>query len=260
MTNDPTPVIPLEAEGVQPGFDIVLRGYDRGQVDRQIGWLEEQLGATDRQMQALTEALRQAEHDAVIARQQAAKAAAELERGRPTFEALGERIATILRLAEEEAAAMRQAGGAEIERYRGEWSTELTAAQRSLDEAKGTAEQQAQATMAAAQQEAQRVVTEARRSAAETTSAATRQVEAMAKQRDAIHAELVRVRERFAAVLGGTIDVIEQPGKPAPDEKTESEPTTVVTAAGGGAPPGGAGGNTDQDTARTQPMPSEPAG
>lgn len=245
MTNDASnPVIPLEPDGVQPGFDIVLRGYDRGQVDRQISWLEEQLGATDRETATLTEALRRAEHDAAQARRQADQAAAELERGRPTFEALGERVSTMLRLAEEEAEALKAAGQTEVDRARAQSAEELAAAHRALAEAHQAAEQQAQAVLGQAREEAQRLITEARRSAAETTSAAQHQVDAMSRQRDAIHAELLRVRERFAAVMGGTIDVTAPRRDPA-DSSTGSEPATE--------------GETDSTTARTQQMPSEPS-
>lgn len=259
-------VIPLEAEGVQPGFDIVLRGYDRGQVDRQITWLEEQLGATDRETAALTEALRRAEHESVEARKQAEKVSAELTRGKPTFEALGERIGTILRLAEEEAEELRRTGGAELEQARNAWTAEHGAARRTLDEEQRNGQQQAASILAQAQQEAQRIVTDARRAAAETTGAAQRQVEAMSRQRDAIHAELLRVRERFAAVMGGTIDVTDASPE-APErsrgqaDEQPAERTTIATAAADGAVRSGgadAAPTGDTDTARTQPMPAEP--
>ncbi|MEP6462167.1 MAG: hypothetical protein ABJC62_01840 [Frankiaceae bacterium] len=258
MTNDSShQVIPLEADGVQPGFDIVIRGYDRGQVDRQIGWLEEQLRATDRQIAALTEALQRAEQNSAEARRQAEQAAAALERGRPTFEALGERIGTILRLAEEEAEALRQAGRSDVERQHNQWTAELTAAEQALAEQQQAAEQQVAALLAQARQEAQHIVTDARRSAAETTSAAQRQVEAMSRQRDAIHAELLRTRERFAAVLGGTIDVTEPRAESADPAEEGSERTTVVSAAHTG-PPAQSGEPADPGSARTQPMPAEP--
>jgi chromosome segregation ATPase len=253
MTNDTSnPVIPLEADGVQPGFDIVLRGYDRGQVDRQIGWLEEQLGAADREATGLTEALRRAESDSAEARRQAEKAAAELARGRPTFEALGERIGTILRLAEEEADALRHDGAAEVERARNAWAAELAGARRALAEEQRAAQQQAAAILAQARQEAQAIVTDARRSAAETTSAAQRQVDAMSRQQDAIHTELLRVRERFAAVMGWTIDVTdERDESEEPVTETAAEQTVVTATPRQGS-------ESDPATTQTQHMPAGP--
>ncbi len=255
MTNDPSnQVLPLEAEGVQPGFDIVLRGYDRGQVDRQVGWLEEQLGATDRQVQALTEAVRRAEHDTVEARRQAEKSASELARGRPTFEALGERIATMLRLAEEEAEEYRRTGRADIERARGEWATELAASQHALEEQRRAAEKQVEALVAQARHDAERIVTDARRSAAETTGAAQRQVEAMSRQRDAIHQELVRVQERFAAVMGGAIDVTDQRGESAESPSTSTSTPTDTASSHSAAP----GTGSPPTSAQSGPAATEP--
>src|SRR5664279_4042353 len=189
MTNDAgNTVLPLDSDGVQPGFDIVLRGYDRGQVDRQVSWLEEQLGAADRDLQAVTETLRRTEQDATAARRQAEKAAAELARGKPTFEALGERVTAILSLAEEEADVLRQGGREEAEETRQELLAEHAAARDAAQQERRTAQQQSEAILAQAQQEAQRVISDARRHAAETTGAAQRQVEAMTRQRDASRA------------------------------------------------------------------------
>jgi len=222
MTNDAgNTVLPLDSDGVQPGFDIVLRGYDRGQVDRQVSWLEEQLGAADRDLQAVTETLRRTEQDATAARRQAEKAAAELARGKPTFEALGERVTAILSLAEEEADVLRQGGREEAEETRQELLAEHAAARDAAQQERRTAQQQSEAILAQAQQEAQRVIGDARRHAAETTSAAQRQVEAMTRQRDAIRAELARVRERFAAVMSGTVDLAEAAENAAAGDPTD---------------------------------------
>ncbi len=211
MTLDPKDgapaLVPLDHDPVQPGFDIVLRGYDRGQVDRQLNWLEEQLGAADREMESSHEALRQARQEAADAKQQAQRAAAELDRGRPTFEALGKRIAQMLTLAEQEAEALLGAARSDVERTHKELGAEQAVMRRETQDQRRGAEQEAATIVERARQEAQRVVTDARRHAAEVTQAGQRQVDAMSRQRDAIHAELVRVQERFAAVMGSPVDL-----------------------------------------------------
>ena len=208
MTNDAPALVPLDHDPVQPGFDIVLRGCDRGQVARQIGWLQEQLPAADREMEAVQEALRQARGEAADARRQADRAEQQLQRGKPTFEALGERIVQMLTLAEQEADGLRAAARQDAARIREEVGAEAAAARRDIAEQRRAAEAEAAGIVASAKQEGQRIVTDARRQAAEVTNAAQRQVEAATRQRDAIHAELLRVRERFSAVMGA--------GAPAP--------------------------------------------
>jgi cell division septum initiation protein DivIVA len=71
--------LPPDRTGVVQ-FDVVMRGYDRRQVDDYIASLY-------------------AAH---------AKLQAELRRGRPSFEALGERVSQILVIAEAEADEMRE--------------------------------------------------------------------------------------------------------------------------------------------------------
>ncbi|MBA2697040.1 MAG: DivIVA domain-containing protein, partial [Actinobacteria bacterium] len=94
MTQD-TGLLPEMMAGREQ-FDMVMRGYDRHQVDTYVNHLETM--ARD-----LEERLVQAEQAAGQGQQEAAEARAILERGRPTFESLGERIAAILSMAEEEA-------------------------------------------------------------------------------------------------------------------------------------------------------------
>ncbi len=84
-------------------FDVVLRGYDRRQVDARLTELQDRLAE-------LTDALASARRSEESARKAAERARAELERGRPSFDALGERVVGMLRLAEAEADEQRAAG------------------------------------------------------------------------------------------------------------------------------------------------------
>jgi cell division septum initiation protein DivIVA len=128
-------------------FDIVLRGYDRVQVDRHLDWLEDQL------LQARSEAARD----------------------RPSYAQLGERITRILELADQEAESIRRAALSATDDARAEASK---IAERAQAEAGATTEQ--------ARANAERILAEARTQARQILDAAGREVQAMAEQRDKI--------------------------------------------------------------------------
>ncbi len=152
MDSDHTELIPLSGPG--DSFDVVLRGYDRGQVEEHVERLEAALriAAGDR--------------DAAAARSadlasQLAGAHGEIESlrvklektGLPTFENMGERIAGMLRLAEAEGNAIRQkaledtaAQRAELSRLEGEIGTIRAATDRDAAALITEAEQRAEAS------------------------------------------------------------------------------------------------------------------
>src|SRR5215471_208979 len=80
----------VPGEPPSPVFDVVLRGYDRRQVDEQIGQLEDQARRHREQAQALQREL------SAVQRQLR-------EREPPTRAGAGLRIEQLLRLAEEQA-------------------------------------------------------------------------------------------------------------------------------------------------------------
>lgn len=101
-------LIPLSDAAPLPTFDLSLRGYDRRQVDEYLDRLEHTLSVT------------QADRDGVSARTQALQRRVDelqaeiessrqelLESARPTYAGLGDRVAQLLRLAEEEAEQLR---------------------------------------------------------------------------------------------------------------------------------------------------------
>ncbi len=102
----PDELAPAAGPAVAPSFDVVLRGYERHQVDGHLSGLTQRV----EQLRADLELARSRE---LAALQEVSRAKAELERGRPTFDSLGERVAQMLGLAEAEAAAMREAAGRE---------------------------------------------------------------------------------------------------------------------------------------------------
>jgi len=163
MTQD-TGLLPEMLSGREQ-FDMVMRGYDRHQVDTYVNHLE--TVARD-----LEERLVQAEQVAGQGQREAAEARAILERGRPTFDALGERIATILSLAEEEAEAMRTAAATDAAHIRDQ-----------------------------AQRDARRHTAEVEEQTAQRQAAADHELKALLAERDAVVERLAEVRGSLGHLL-----------------------------------------------------------
>src|ERR1700710_1880394 len=104
-----TDLLPLRGpEEGGPVFDLIRRGYDREQVDSHLAWLEERVQEAEQAREA-------AEASASHAPADAERGPEELESGRPSWDALGERITQILNLAEEEGAEIRAARSREAD-------------------------------------------------------------------------------------------------------------------------------------------------
>lgn len=134
------------------GFDVVMRGFDRNQVQDAVGRLEDDLRTVVAERdQAIIRAndlhiqLEQASSDVSTLNSKLRNAQA------PTFESMGERIASMLRLAEEEAGEIRRQADTDAEQTRAEAAADKDAvdqhntqtradAQQALDEAKAEAD------------------------------------------------------------------------------------------------------------------------
>jgi cell division septum initiation protein DivIVA len=162
------PPAPIEPSTRTDHFDVVLRGYERHQVDthlRALAVLVEQL------REELTESSRR---DSVLSAD-LARLRGENERGRPSFEALGERVAQMLSLAESEASQLR-----------------------------ADAEKDAAALRQAADQEAANTRSAARREAEELGAAARREVVELSDQRVVLLTEIAAIRDTLNSVLAAT--------------------------------------------------------
>jgi DivIVA domain-containing protein len=133
------PADPVASSPYPPHFDVVLRGYDRRQVDDHLA----RIGVEQTQLRS------------------------ELERDRPSFDALGHRVSQMLELAEAEAAQMR----------------------------------------AQAAEEAARVREEALREAEELGAAARRDLAALHEQRRTVLAQLATIRDTINTALEVVPDV-----------------------------------------------------
>ena len=191
----------------QQGFRTVLRGYDPSEVDRRIEDLRQALE------QARTEA---ADRTVEVAQLQASPERlgddvrshkvrlAELEEeakkvGSPTFEGLGERIGSMLALADEEATFLRQSADEDALRLR-------DMAKNEADEVRLAAERYAADTRSAAEADAARVVEKARQLADALLDDADRQATARREEGEAFfesqRAKASAAAADFEATLG----------------------------------------------------------
>ncbi len=239
---DDEQLVPLSDDAQPSGFDVVLRGYDRRQVDDYLDRVELALNdadarhAEDAQRLTALEAQVGAMHEQLIDAERRAD-------GRPEpAPVAGDRIAAMLRLAEEESTSIRAGATqdaarivADAQALARQESAKRTAELDQREEGIRTAHEDAEATRRQAQQDAealraraeegatgirQQAQEELRRmheagqlEAASMTTEARRQVEELSRQRDAIAAQLQSLRDTLSGAVGplsAPIDAREQ--------------------------------------------------
>ena len=234
-------LVRMDDSGEGGGFDVVLRGYDRRQVEDYIHRVELALGDADRMHREDGERITALEDELTTAK----LALGELERrasGLPEPASLvGERLATMLRLAEEEAEELvthaREKAAkstaereAELSRREAEIATSGEAAdrlrmdaqedakslrakaQQDADELLRDAKAQADDVLASARDEAAKrrrtaeedieiLHDDARAKAQDLVADAERQVDELAHQRDTIAKQLDDLRRNLSAAM-----------------------------------------------------------
>lgn len=114
MSNE-TEILPALNED---SFDIVMRGYNRQQVDEYLTRTKQQIqGLEQRLAQAMNEA-QEAKRQGEQTRRELAETKRLLEGKEPSYDDLGERLSQILKLADQEAATKRTNAEADAERVR----------------------------------------------------------------------------------------------------------------------------------------------
>ncbi|HEY3686430.1 MAG TPA: hypothetical protein VGL93_25575 [Streptosporangiaceae bacterium] len=201
-------------------FEVVMRGYNRRQVDDYVT-------RSRNQIRDLEERLARALDEVEGVRREVAEIRNQSAPAKPQHEEVSERLAQILALAEEEAAQKRTAADEEIGRSRGEAEEEAKRlVQEATDEAdniRSSAQAQAEQTVSAAnteadhlisgsKEQAERAVEEARsraesllgdaeRRAATINDGASRRLESLT----ATHTEAVRRLNEVHDVLGNLL-------------------------------------------------------
>jgi colicin import membrane protein len=213
--------------GGLPLFAVTFRGYDRYEVEQHLADLDLRLNqlAADRDA-----SLREVE----AARAQLATVdAVEAVSGFPTYKAMGERIARLFTIAEEEVAAMKAAAALELERAHRD-AERITAAaagdrQALLDDAAESVRQMKdEATRQIAEVDDQ--IAQARARAESTAAAPLAELDRRLEAREAAaHERLAEVTREYDDVSGrlrqiaAQISVVDGPTWAAPADTAETE-------------------------------------
>jgi len=144
--------------GHEDAFEMQMRGYSRRQVDEFIARCRSQIRDLEQRLARALDEGDELRRDLATARQQALGA-------KPAHEEVSERIAQILKLADDEARSQKSKAHEDIVRQRND-------AQQEADKVRAEAREQAERMLTAAQEQAERAITSARAEAEKTLNAA----------------------------------------------------------------------------------------
>jgi DivIVA domain-containing protein len=142
----------------EDAFEMQMRGYSRRQVDEFIARCRSQIRDLEQRLARALDDGEELRRDLAAARQQALGA-------KPAHEEVSERIAQILKLADDEARSQKSKAHEDIVRQRNE-------AQQEADKVRAEAREQAERMLTAAQEQAERAITSARAEAEKALNAA----------------------------------------------------------------------------------------
>src|SRR5215471_18517202 len=147
----------------EDAFEVQMRGYSRRQVDEFIARCRSQIRDLEQRLARALDDGEELRRDLATARQQALGA-------KPAHEEVSERIAQILKLADDEARSQKSKAHEEIARQRND-------AQSEADKIRTEAREQAERMLTAAQEQAERAITSARAEAEKTVTGARNEAE-----------------------------------------------------------------------------------
>jgi DivIVA domain-containing protein len=147
----------------EDAFEMQMRGYSRRQVDEFIARCRSQIRDLEQRLARALDDGEELRRDLATARQQALGA-------KPAHEEVSERIAQILKLADDEARSQKSKAHEDIARQRND-------AQAEADKVRAEAREQAERMLTAAQEQAERAITAARAEAEKTVTAARTEAE-----------------------------------------------------------------------------------
>ena len=147
----------------EDAFEMQMRGYSRRQVDEFIARCRSQIRELEQRLARSLDDGEELKRDLAQARQQALGA-------KPAHEEVSERIAQILKLADDEARSQKSKAHEEIARQRND-------AQADAEKSRTEAREQAERMLTAAQEQAERAITSARAEAEKTLTAARTEAE-----------------------------------------------------------------------------------
>ncbi len=147
----------------EDAFEMQMRGYSRRQVDEFIARCRSQIRDLEQRLARALDEDEGLRRDLATARQQALGA-------KPAHEEVSERIAQILKLADDEARSQKSKAHEDIARQRND-------AQTDAEKFRAEAREQAERMLTAAQEQAERAITSARAEAEKTVTAARNEAE-----------------------------------------------------------------------------------
>src|ERR1700742_4674734 len=147
----------------EDAFEVQLRGYSRRQVDEFVARCRSQIRDLEQRLARALDEREELRRDLTTARQEALGA-------KPAHEEVSERIAQILKLADDEARTQKSKAHEDIARQRNDAQTEA-------DKTRAEAREQAERMLTAAQEQAERAITSARSEAEKTLTSARAEAE-----------------------------------------------------------------------------------
>src|SRR3984893_13052630 len=147
----------------EDAFEVQMRGYSRRQVDEFIARCRSQIRDLEQRLARALDGGEELRRDLATARQQALGA-------KPAHEEVSERIAQILKLADDEARSQKSKAHEDIARQRND-------AQSEAEKIRTEAREQAERMLTAAQEQAERAITSARAEAEKTVTGARTEAE-----------------------------------------------------------------------------------
>jgi cell division septum initiation protein DivIVA len=195
--NDQTAIIPQLGED---HFDVVMRGYDRRQVDERVARLRSRAEELERRLEAAQTDASDAWREVESFRQSATHAA-------PTAQQLGDRITGLLRLADEEATARRSAAKVDADRLTKE------------------AEERTKQALSEAEERARKVLAEAEERSRRSDIDARRRIDSLERHHTDLVQRMTRMRDVLVDLLGQERAASEA-AKPAPSSAPAGQPGT----------------------------------
>src|ERR1700743_1906862 len=223
--------------------EMQMRGYSRRQVDEFIARCRSQIRDLEQRLARALDDSEEMRRDLATARQQALWA-------KPAHEEGSERIAQILKLADDEARSQKSKAHEEIARQRNDAQSEaekirteareqaermLTAAQEQADRAITSAGAEAEKTVSGARNEAEKTLTSARTEAERTTTDARKKSESGAAPRKS------QGKKSGHRTHGASLVAAENARMSLEDEVDQATAKTIAGAEPNGAPRPGAG-------------------
>ena len=223
----------------EDAFEMQMRGYSRRQVDEFIARCRSQIRDLEQRLARALDDGQELRRDLATARQQALGA-------KPAHEEVSERIAQILKLADDEARSQKSKAHEEIARQRNEAQTEA-------EKIRTEAREQAERMLTAARNEAERTTTDARKKSesalASAKSQAKKALDEATARATAIHdgaerrLNLLSTRhsetiKRLTDILDGVSSLVaaETARMSLEDEVDQATAKAISAAEGNGAP------------------------